>query len=318
MQPAYSVILFTTASGAGYGLVFWLCLLGANGFLPIERWFGFTSFALGLGLITAGLLSSTFHLGHPERAWRAFSQWRSSWLSREGVAAVITYIPAGLAAIAWVFYEDLSGAAKFMAYGAAVMSFITIGCTAMIYACLRTIRQWHNPLVLPVYLSLGLATGALLLTMLVSLFGYKATHPEYMTIGLLVLAGVLKLVYWRRIATEEKTWTIEQATGLKSSAPSSTVSQLESPHFQDNYVQREMGFEIGRKHGTKLKTIATFLLFVAPIALLVLDIATGNSFSAILTIFAMLCATAGVVTERWLFFAEAQHVVTLFYGAQRA
>src|SRR3546814_6221247 len=83
MHPAKSVILFTTASGAGYGLIAWLGVLAALGLLPAERWFGLVAFGLGLGLVVLGLLSSTLHLGRPERAWRAFSQWRSSWRSEE-------------------------------------------------------------------------------------------------------------------------------------------------------------------------------------------------------------------------------------------
>jgi sulfite dehydrogenase (quinone) subunit SoeC len=315
MHPAYSVILFTTASGAGYGLIFWLSLLGVFGFLPIERWFGFTAFGLGFGLITIGLLSSTFHLGHPERAWRAFSQWRSSWLSREGVAAVIAYIPAGLAAIGWVFYEDISGLWSAMALLGALMALITIICTAMIYASLTTIRQWHNPLVVPVYVSLGLATGAVLLNLLVSLFGYPVWLVELMTMAILITALVIKLTYWHRIENEDKAWTIEQATGLKAST---TVSQLEAPHATDNFVQREMGYKVARKHADKLKTYTLVLCFLAPILLLGLDVALNTQFSIIVAILSALSAAIGVVIERWLFFAQAQHVVTLFYGAQRA
>ena len=105
MHPAYSVIVFTTLSGAGYGLLFLLSLLGASGLLPSERWFGVTGLGLAFVLITVGLLSSSLHLGHPERAWRAFSQWRSSWLSREAVVSLFTYLPSGLFAIGWVFFE---------------------------------------------------------------------------------------------------------------------------------------------------------------------------------------------------------------------
>src|SRR6266702_1302037 len=76
---------FTTSSGVGYGLLAWIGLLAPIGALPLTRQFGAVSLLLALGCITAGLLSSTLHLGHPERAWRAISQWRSSWLSREGV-----------------------------------------------------------------------------------------------------------------------------------------------------------------------------------------------------------------------------------------
>ena len=95
--------------GAGYGLLVWLCLGGLFGLVPTERWLGVAGFGLAFALITAGLLSSTAHLGRPERAWRAFSQWRTSWLSREGVMAVATYVPAGVLAIGWVFLESIDG-----------------------------------------------------------------------------------------------------------------------------------------------------------------------------------------------------------------
>src|SRR6266487_6970719 len=102
VHPALSVIVFTTASGIGYGLLAWVGLLAPIGALPLERRFGAVSLALAIGFITAGLLSSTIHLGHPERAWRAFSQWRSSWLSREGLAALATYVPALAFAVLWL------------------------------------------------------------------------------------------------------------------------------------------------------------------------------------------------------------------------
>jgi len=93
MNPAYSVIFFTTASGAGYGLLALLGLIGALTGAPLPPLFALVAIVFALALITAGLLSSTFHLGHPERAWRALSQWRTSWLSREGIAAILTYPP---------------------------------------------------------------------------------------------------------------------------------------------------------------------------------------------------------------------------------
>src|SRR5687768_16431581 len=93
MHPAFSVIFFTTASGAGFGLLFWLGLLALAGGLP-PRAAALTLLALGAALAAAGLLSSLGHLGQPRRAWRAFSQWRSSWLSREGVFALATFVPA--------------------------------------------------------------------------------------------------------------------------------------------------------------------------------------------------------------------------------
>src|SRR5271163_1030965 len=104
MHPALSVILFTTASGAGYGLLMLLGLFGALGLLPATPGFGIVAFGLALGLISFGLLASTFHLGRPERAWRAFSQWRTSWLSREGVFSVLTFLPVAVFGIGWVFF----------------------------------------------------------------------------------------------------------------------------------------------------------------------------------------------------------------------
>src|SRR5210317_2614374 len=95
MDPAYSVILFTSSSGAGYGLIAWLAFTRLSGMWQLSPMAAIVACLVALALITTGLLSSTFHLGHPERAWRAFSQWRSSWLSREGVLAVI--VMAGLA-----------------------------------------------------------------------------------------------------------------------------------------------------------------------------------------------------------------------------
>ena len=102
MHPAYSVILFTTASGAGYGLLFWLAVLSVFDDLPADLTLGLAGLGLAFALITVGLLSSTAHLGRPERAWRAFSQWRTSWLSREGVAAVATFVPFALFALGWL------------------------------------------------------------------------------------------------------------------------------------------------------------------------------------------------------------------------
>jgi hypothetical protein len=114
MNPAYSVILFTTASGAGYGLLALLGFVGFNHGPASSFIFGLVAIVIALGLITIGLLSSTFHLGHPERAWRAFSQWRSSWLSREGVAAVVTYGPAVLlfAQPGWISFMRLDWPAQ--------------------------------------------------------------------------------------------------------------------------------------------------------------------------------------------------------------
>ena len=163
MHPSFSVIFFTTASGGGYGLLALLGVLVPLGMVPRSTLFAFVALGLALGLITAGLLSSTFHLGRPERALRAFSQWRSSWLSREGVASVATYIPAGLFAALWLISGIVSPLLGFLAAACAV---VTVVCTAMIYRSLKPIQRWHNGWVVPNYLAFALMTGALWLEFL--------------------------------------------------------------------------------------------------------------------------------------------------------
>ena len=310
MHPAASVIFFTTMSGAGYGLLALAGLALWAGLLPPERWFGFCTLGLALGLITAGLLSSTFHLGHPERAWRAFSQWRSSWLSREGVAAVATYLPAGLFAIGWVFFEEAWGVVALLsALGAAV----TVLCTGQIYASLKAVPRWHRPQVTPAYLLLALASGAVLLNALAALFGHAS--PLWTGLGLLAtaLAFGLKLHYWAGFITEDAVATAASATGLQNRG---AVRPLDPPHEGDNYLLQEMGFQVGRRHAARLRRMSLLCGLLLTVALLALQLTIGV-FSAIpWAVLAVVTLGLGIALERWLFFAEARHAVTLYYGAQ--
>jgi DMSO reductase anchor subunit len=313
MHPAYSVILFTTASGAGLGLLAWLALFATLGLVPAERWLGFTGFALAFALFTAGLLASTAHLGRPERAWRAFSQWRTSWLSREGVMAVATYVPAGLLGAGWVFLESTDGFFRVMAaltIGCAVLTLLTTG---MIYASLRTIRQWHQPLTTPIYIALGLASGAVLINLLLALFGQARPWTAWLAVVGLAICAALKWAYWLRIDGEAREYTIEAATGLGALGK---VRVLEPPHTRPNYIMREMGYRIARKHAQKLRQLVLIFAFGLPVILLLLSQARGM---AVLGAFlATLSMALGLVVERWLFFAEAEHVSMLYYGAEAA
>src|SRR5258705_11101986 len=273
MHPAYSVIFFTTASGAGYGLLFWVGLWARLGLLPASPAFGFTALALALALITAGLLSSAAHLGRPERAWRAFSQWRSSWLSREGVAAVLTYIPAGILGVGWVFYGRLDGVIGIAGLLAAAMSLVVVWCTGMIYASLPTVRAWHHPLVAPIYVVLALGTGALLLNLILPLFGARPTWAPWLAIVTLCAGWLLKTTYWAQVDSAARTYTIEDATGLGRFG---RVAVLEPPHTQPNFVMREMGYQVGRNHADVLRRAAAGLLFVLPAFLSGLMLASGT------------------------------------------
>ncbi len=312
MHPAYSVILFTTASGAGYGLLALLGLVGFNHGPATSLWFGVSALVIALGLITMGLLSSSFHLGRPERAWRAFSQWRSSWLSREGVASVITFVPALIFGALWLGFLDYPQWIGVAGLATALMCVVTVFCTAKIYSTLTTIRQWHQPLTVPVYLAFALATGAVLLMAVASVFGRFQVFQAGLAIAALALTLALKIFYWRRIDNEPRTRTIEAATGLAREGE--RVRQWEVPHTAENFIMKEMGFVVARKHAEKLRRIVMTLLVLAILVSALTPPGLAIPFSAV----AFLLSAAAALVERWLFFAEAQHVVSLFYGTERA
>lgn len=314
MHPAYSVILFTTASGAGYGLLALLGLVGFNHGRASSLWFGGTALVIALGLITLGLLSSTFHLGRPERAWRALSQWRSSWLSREGVASVVTFVPALVFGALWLGFLDEPRWLGLAGLATVLMCAVTVFCTAKIYSTLTTIRQWHQPLTVPVYLAFALATGAVLLMAIASVFGLYQIFQAGLAVVALVLTLVLKILYWRGIDSDPKTRTIEAATGLARQGEK--VRQWEVPHTAENFIMKEMGFVVARKHAEKLRRMVMILLVLAILAT-VLTIPSAT-LAIPLSVLAFLLAAAAAAVERWLFFAEAQHVVSLYYGAERA
>jgi DMSO reductase anchor subunit len=315
MHPAYSVIFFTTASGAGYGLLAVLALAGAIGLVPPEPTLGIVGFGLAFALITAGLLSSTFHLGRPERAWRALSQWRSSWLSREGIAAIVTYVPAGLTALGWVVLGRTDGVWALFGVLAALGAAVTVYCTGQIYASLPTIRQWQQPLTTPVYLALALATGSLLAAFLFEVLSSDWHSVARLAFIAIALALGLKLLYWRAIDRSEPAYTVEAATGLGHLGK---VRPLDPPHSQANFVMREMGFEIARKHAERLRGIAIIALFVMPMALILIASAGPWPIPAMAMAAAVLFAALGVFVERWLFFAEAEHIAMLYYGKDKA
>ncbi len=316
MHPAYSVIAFTTASGAGYGLLIWLGLsVLTSEFVP-HRGFGLAGLGLALGLISVGLMSSTLHLGRPKRAWRAMSQWRTSWLSREGVLAVATFIPAGGLSLFWVFFDGEPRALLALAAGAAVvLAAATVWCTGMIYQSLPTIRAWHTPIVSPTYLVLALASGAVLNYALLRGFFGSGSRAAVLAMVLLLVGAILKLEYWRSIDGAERTWTAGDATGLGRFG---TVRVLEQPHTQANYVMREMGYTVARQHAQKLRRIGLAAGFGVPLALIGLSLVSDGGVAVALAMGAAVSMAAGLITERWLFFAEAQHVVSVFYGAEKA
>lgn len=316
MIPAFSVILLTTASGAGYGMLFWLGVLGAAGLMPAPVSFGIAAIFLALALSTAGLLASTLHLGHPERAWRAISQWRSSWLSREGIVSLATYAPALGFAAAWGLAGPGTTATTGLGLVAGILGLCTVACQAMIYATLRPIRQWHNRFVPPNLLLLALTSGGVCLAAVATFWALAAGRLVAGIAVVLCLVAVLaKLAYWRFIDRAPPSATAESATGLGFIGP---VRMLEAPHIEENYLLREMGYVIARRHAARLRRIAVGLGFALPIVLLLVGIGLGDPPAMALFPIAAVAALLGIYVERWLFFAEATHTLTLYYGRTRA
>lgn len=288
MHPAPSVIFFTTFSGLGFGLLTWLGL----GFPDVTGWTAFAFFAIAYIMAVGGLLASTFHLGRPERAIKAFTQWRSSWLSREAWCAVGALVVMVLYGAGLVFLET-----RYALLGliGAALSIATVFTTAMIYTQLKTIPRWHMPLTPVKFLSISLAGGALL------------SGQVQAAIVLLVVAGAVQFLTWmqgdKAFATSGT--TLASATGLGTRG---VVRAFEPPHTGTNYLLKEFVHEIGRKHAQKLRVISLLLMVVVPVILLLLP------FSHVLAVLALASHIAGVLTARWLFFAEAEHVVGLYYG----
>ncbi|MGH1412272.1 MAG: dimethyl sulfoxide reductase anchor subunit family protein [Pelagimonas sp.] len=288
MHPAPSVIVFTTLSGLGLGLLFWLGIDPD----PNRGWVGFTFFLIAFALTVGGLLASTFHLGHPERALKAFSQWRSSWLSREAWAAAAALTLMGL----YAFFLIILGIhIPPLGWLGALACLATVGTTSMIYTQLKTVPRWHHWSTPALFFSLALGGGALL------------AGKISMAIFLIAVAGGVQ-AYWfwqgdQRFSDAGS--DIGSATGLGSRGK---VRAFEPPHTGTNYLLNEFVYVVGRKHGDKLRLISLGLMAVLPLLILL------TNPHHLMAILAVLSHLTGVVVARWLFFAQAEHVVGLYYG----
>lgn len=288
MNPAPSVIIFTSLSGLGFGLMFFL----GFGMPAVTGWVAFAFFFVAYALAVGGLLASTLHLGNPQRAMKAFSQWRTSWLSREGVSAVLTLLVMAVYATGLIFFDKNL---QIVGWIAALLSLLTVFTTSKIYNQLKTVPRWHMPLTPVLFLTYALAGGALL-----------SGQITAAAVLLLVLTA-LQLAAWQMGDKAFKTagHTIETATGLGHLGK---VRLLEGPHSSPNYLMKEMVHVVGRKHSQKLRVIATITLGLIPAALLL-----ALTFSHLLALIAVISHLIGLFTSRWLFFAEAEHVVGLYY-----
>jgi DMSO reductase anchor subunit len=250
MHPAPSVILFSVFSGLGFGLLFWL----GSGFPSPSGVVAFVFFAIAYLLAVGGLIASTFHLGHPERALKAFSQWKTSWLSHEAICAVTALVLMAVYAVGAVFFDQ-----HWCVIGGigAVLSLATVFTTAMIYAQLKTVPRWNMPLTPLNFLSLSVAGGGLL------------AGQVTWALWLILLAGAIQLATWviGDIRFAASCTTLATATQLGGIG---TVRAFEPHHTGTNYLLREFVHVIGRKHAVKLRVIALVLMAVLPVILLLI------------------------------------------------
>lgn len=288
MHPAPSVIIFTTLSGLGFGLFVWLGL----GIPAVRGLEAFMYFFAAYALTVGGLIASTFHLGNPRNAIYAFSQWRTSWLSREGLMSIITLLGFAPYAIGLIFFGT---SVPVLGYLAAALALFTVFTTSMIYTQLKTVPRWNMPLNPALFLLYAVSGGALV-------------AGQGKVAGLLIFViTVLQIAAWmigdRRLpglGSNKGT-----ATGLGTIGP---VRLLDSAHTARNYILDEMVHIIGRKHSRKLRVLTVLFLGAFPVVLLLVTSAGPG------VIFLALGSHAiGVLAARWLFFAEAEHVVGLYY-----
>lgn len=288
MHPAASVILFNTFSGLGFGLLFWL---GMGALVPTGTG-AFIWFAIAYVLAVGGLIASTFHLGHPERAIKAFSQWKTSWLSREGICAVFALLVMAIYGAGLVFAGTQLAVLGIIG---GIASLGVVFTTSMIYAQMKTVPRWRHWTTPAMYLLLSIGGGALL------------SGQVRIAAVLFIAGGILQIFAWASGDTRFNTsgTNMDTATGLGHIGK---VRAFEPPHTGTNYLMREFIHQVGRKHADQLRIITIGLAFVLPVVLLLLP------FSHTLAALAVLSHIAGVLTLRWLFFAQAEHVVGLYYG----
>ena len=289
MHPAPSIIVFTVFSGLGFGLLTFLGL----GLPETTNLTMIIYFLIGFSLVSIGLLSSTLHLGNPQRALKAFTQWKTSWLSREAWMSMVTMIVMAAYAF-FLLFMDI----RIISLGilGSLLSLISVFSTGMIYTQIKTVPRWCHWSTPILFILFSLAGGALL-----------ADQIKLAKIFLICLL-IGQILIWRIGDTQFSSngTSIETATGLGTIGK---VKLFEAPHTGTNYLLNEMVYIIGRKHSKKLRMIGLVLNTVLPL-ILVLTNPTSYTIIAV----SGLIHISGTMVLRWLFFAEAEHTVGLYYG----
>jgi len=307
MNPAFSVVVFTTAAGAGQGLVVALAIALLAG-VPLAPSSVRASLLVAILLLVVGLASSFLHLGRPLRAWRAAAMWRTSWLSRE-----VIVLPAFIALVAlwWLAAREPGSMPARLALplaaiaGAALLWY----CTAMIYACLRFIEEWAQPLTVVNFVLLGLSSGTVLASALAALAGESRALALAAPLALVVtlVAWASRTAAWRRNAALRHRSTLQSATGIGSARLAQTSMGMSAGSFNT----REFFHRASASALRRIKGIAIVLGFALP-ALLIAGVTVGV-LPDLACVAALIVQAPGLIADRWLFFAQAKHPQNLYY-----
>lgn len=318
MKPALSIVFFTVASGAGLGV---LALVGFVALFQLPWLFPESlpkTGAIGLALTLAGLGSSTLHLANPRNAWRAFARFRTSWLSREAVFSL------ALMAVVVVFIllvtMDVEGTPRRMfAVLTIALAWIVLVCTAMIYASLKPIRQWHTLWTPVVYFVLGHWSGALILLAVARHDASNSVRLAHLCLALAVLAALVKWGYWHASRRTDGAATLEQAIGVAqgvrppmAAGPTSVMQArlLDAGHGGRTFLTDEFIFRLARQRRMLLLALFWLAGIVAPLAWVI-----AAWWQTPVVFGACLVNLVGLIAERTLFFADARHTVRLYHGA---
>ena len=306
MNPAFSVVVFTTAAGAGQGLVVALAIALLAG-APLAPSSVRSSLLVAILLLVVGLASSFLHLGRPLRAWRAAAMWRTSWLSRE-----VIVLPAFIALVAlwWsAAREPGSTPTRALPLAAIAGAALLWYCTAMIYACLRFIEEWAQPLTVVNFVLLGLSSGTVLASALAALAGESRALALAAPLALVVtlVAWASRTAAWRRNAALRHRSTLQSATGIGSARLAQTSMGMSAGSFNT----REFFHRASASALRRIKGIAIVLGFALP-ALLIAGVTVGV-LPDLACVAALIVQAPGLIADRWLFFAQAKHPQNLYY-----
>jgi DMSO reductase anchor subunit len=308
MHPAFSVLFLTTLLGAGQGLflaLFAAELAGRSGLGPLPTpWFLAFGGVVVLVLAGLGLVASVFHLGRPERGWRAASRWRTSWLSREVIA-----LPLFMAGVFFWTAAQFALPQLAVALGAATAIFCLalFLCTGMIYASLRLLQEWATPLTPINYLLLGCASGATLAAACAALQGSPLAPAFAASAFVLTLAGAITRIasLLRNRALRART-TVQSAIGVRHPR----IRQVAQGLMGGSFNTREFFHGATPQRMLAIKWGFLLLAFALPLLLLSLTVASPPLLVATFVI-----QYLGLLAERWYFFAEANHPQNLYYQA---